>query len=119
MAATLLTGMVSAQDNTKFISQTNEEFKKLISDKTVQLLDVRTAEEYKQGHIPGAENVDVTSNEFVNRLRSLDIKRPVAVYCRSGARSKTAATKLAAKGFKVYELDKGFMNWDGQKSDTQ
>lgn len=117
--ATLFSSLVSAQDNAKFTSQTNDEFKKLIADKAVQLLDVRTADEYKQGHIPGAENVDLNSNEFLNRLRSLDSNKPVAVYCRSGARSKAAATKLAAKGFKVYELDKGFMNWDGEKSAAQ
>lgn len=98
-----------------FISQSNEEFAKTISDSNVQLVDVRTPEEFAEGHIPGAMNIDVRNANFDERISELDSGRPVAVYCRSGSRSKTAAQKLVAKGFKVYELNKGFINWDGPK----
>lgn len=99
-----------------FVSQNNEEFAATISDSNVQLVDVRTAEEFADGHIPGAVNIDVKRDDFDEVVAAgLDSGRPVAVYCRSGARSKVAAKRLAGKGFKVYELDRGFMNWDGPK----
>ena len=97
-------------------SQGNEEIAATISDRNVQLVDVRTAEEFADGHIPGAINIDVKMDDFDELAAAwLDLGRPVAVYCRSGARSKTAAKRLAGKGFKVYELNHGFMNWDGPK----
>lgn len=99
-----------------FVSQGNEEFAATISDSNVQLVDVRTAEEFADGHIPGAVNIDVKRDDFDELAAAgLDSGRPVAVYCRSGARSKVAAKRLAGKGFTVYELDSGFMNWDGPK----
>ena len=99
-----------------FVSQSNQEFAATISDSNVQLVDVRTAEEFADGHIPGAVNIDVKRDDFDEVVAAgLDNGRPVAVYCRSGARSKVAAKRLAGKGFKVYELNNGFMNWDGPK----
>lgn len=99
-----------------FVSQDNTGFAETIADSNVQVVDVRTPEEYAAGHIPGAANIDVKSEEFDTKAAELDKDRPVAVYCRSGARSKVAAKRLADKGFTVYELDNGFMNWDGPKA---
>ncbi|MDE5890554.1 MAG: rhodanese-like domain-containing protein, partial [Bacteroidales bacterium] len=66
--------------------------------------------------IPGAVNIDVKREDFDELAAAwLDLGRPVAVYCRSGARSKVAAKRLAGKGFKVYELNHGIMNWNGPK----
>ncbi len=96
-----------------FISQSNKEFAETISDSNVQLVDVRTPEEFAAGHIPGAVNMDVKGADFDDKAAILEAERPVAVYCRSGARSKIAAKRLVTKGFTVYELNNGFMNWDG------
>lgn len=98
----------------KYIPQNNEEFAKTISDKTIQLIDVRTPEEYALGHIPGACNMDVNADGFARKITTLDKQKPVAVYCRSGKRSKIAARELASMGFKVYELDSGMINWNGK-----
>lgn len=98
-----------------FVSQDNAGFAQTISDKTIRLLDVRTPAEFAERHIPDACNIDVLDENFDSRIDSLDRDRPVAVYCRSGARSKKAAEKLAAKGFEVFELNSGFMHWDGAK----
>ncbi|MCM1177807.1 MAG: rhodanese-like domain-containing protein [Bacteroidales bacterium] len=111
-ALALLSGGCRAQDG--FTSMDNREFAKAIETGGVQLVDVRTAGEFADGHIPGAINIDVKGDDFDMRAAELlDKEQTVAVYCRSGARSKTAAQHLVEKGFKVYELDKGFMNWDG------
>lgn len=114
--AFLFGGAVHAQNGStsKFVSQSNIDFAKTISNASVQLIDVRTPSEYVSGHIPGARNIDVNSSRFDKQAEALDKAKPVAVYCRSGARSKAAARKLVAKGFKVYELDKGIMNWNGK-----
>lgn len=101
-----------------FKSVGNAEFARIIADTTVQLVDVRTPAEFAAGHIPEAVNIDVRGEKFDEEVRStLDPSRPVAVYCRSGARSKTAAHALAENGFRVYELNKGFMNWNGARTE--
>lgn len=84
----------------------------LASDPAIQLLDVRTVEEYKAGAIPNARQLDMRSADFIDQAeRLLDKSRPVAVYCRGGGRSRIAAWQLVDKGFKVYNLDKGFDSW--------
>ena len=105
------------RSSARFESMTNAEFATIIADTTVQLVDVRTPAEFAVGHIPTAKNIDVRGENFDKEAdQQLDKSRPVAVYCRSGARSKTAAQALAAKGYRVYELNKGFMNWNGPRT---
>lgn len=89
------------------------QFEELIKSPSVQLVDVRTLAEHMEGHIPGSLNINVKDEAgfptAVDEL--LDKNREVAVYCRSGRRSRTAADILVKKGFKVYNLDKGILNW--------
>ena len=88
------------------------QFEELIKDSNVQLLDVRTLEEHMEGHIPGSKLIDVKDENFSSCVDELLSKeKKVAVYCRSGRRSRTAAELLIKKGFKVYNLDKGILNW--------
>ena len=90
-----------------------EQFKELLKDTTVVLLDVRTPEEFGQGHIPGALNIDVKDSLFVqNVLDQVAEHAKVAVYCRSGRRSLTAADKLSAEGYDVVNLEGGFLAWE-------
>ena len=86
----------------------------------MQLVDVRTPEEFAEGHIPDALNINVMDENFIDlAISSLDRKRAVAVYCRSGRRSKTAAGELAKEGFKVVELEGGFLGWNGPKTEPE
>lgn len=94
-------------------SVNNDEFAKVISAKKVQIVDVRSSKEFDEGHIKNAVNMDVLKVEFNDQIQSLKKKVPVAVYCRSGKRSKVAAKKLASLGYTVYELDKGIAAWNG------
>lgn len=106
------------RSSARFESKTNAEFAAIIADTAVQLVDVRTAAEFAAGHIPEAKNIDVRGDNFDREAKAtLSKERPVAVYCRSGARSKTAARRLAAMGYRVYELNTGFMNWNGQRTE--
>jgi phage shock protein E len=89
----------------------NAEFKAAIAA-GYQLLDVRTAQEYAQGHIPGAVNVPI--DVLPQTLSSIDKGKPVAVYCATGARSLNAQQFLAAQGFRtVVNLAQGVASWDG------
>ncbi|MCP9612712.1 rhodanese-like domain-containing protein [Coprobacter tertius] len=90
-----------------------KDFQKLIQEKNVQLIDVRTPEEYSAGHIQGAKNIDIKSPDFEEQIKKLDKKKPVALYCRSGRRSLDAAGRIQKLGFnEIYNLEKGFENWE-------
>ena len=90
-----------------------DDFQTTVADKNIQLVDVRTAEEYAEQHIPGAVNIDVYAEDFIGQCKAkLDASRPVAVYCRSGKRSASAAAQLRKAGFKdVLNLDGGILGW--------
>lgn len=76
------------------------------------IIDVRTAEEFNEGHLENAFNIDWTGNDFEQQTASLDKGKPIFVYCLSGARSAQAAEFLRSKGFKtVYNMEGGIMQW--------
>lgn len=91
----------------------------LKSDKSVQLIDVRTPEEYKAGHLEGAKNIDFYSKDFAQQMAKLDKNKPVAVYCAVGGRSASATDKLKSLGFaKIYDLDGGIRGWTASGKKT-
>ena len=85
----------TGKDSDKFKNLSSDQFEEMIQDKTIQLVDVRTVAEYSEGHIPGSININVLDNEFGTNIEELLQKdRPVAVYCKSGRRSRNAANIL-------------------------
>ena len=93
----------------------------LAKDKSIQLVDVRTPEEYAAGHIEGARLMDYYDPNFAAQLAKLDKTKPVAVYCAAGGRSGSAAEQLNKMGFKkVYDLVGGMRAWrsEGKKAVT-
>ena len=89
-----------------------DEYEKQISGDEVLIVDVRTPNEYKSGHIEGAVLVDVTEGSFDQKIQEYDKNQPVYIYCRSGSRSANAMRKMKAMGFtEVYDLRGGVMNW--------
>ena len=102
-------------ESRRFVSVDEAEFAKAIESEGVQIVDARTAGEFASGHIVGAINIDINSEKFDTEVTKLDKKRPVAVYCRSGRRSKIAAERIAELGFKqITELDGGILSWSGK-----
>lgn len=91
-----------------------KEFKTLISKEKVQLVDVRTPDEFSAGAISGAVNIDVNNTDvFDKEIQKLDKSKPVYVYCRSGARSQKAAQKMSEMGFtSIIDLQGGYMAWN-------
>ncbi|MEI9919761.1 MAG: rhodanese-like domain-containing protein [Bacteroidota bacterium] len=76
------------------------------------VLDVRTPEEYSNGHIAGSQNIDFKDPSFDANILTLDKARPYAVYCASGVRSGKAAEIMRQNGFtNVFTLAGGLKTW--------
>lgn len=92
----------------------NADFAEIISSSDIVLVDVRTADEYMASHISGAINIDVQSEDFLTEAKqNIGKDMAVAVYCRTGVRSRKAAAMLSSAGYKVYNLKTGILGWDG------
>lgn len=90
-----------------------EEFEQLLADTAgVVLIDVRTQQEYDEAHLKGAILIDVKDKQFRDKCISrLPAGKTIAIYCRSGFRSKTAAEILSEAGFEVINLKAGIVGW--------
>ncbi len=76
------------------------------------ILDVRTPDEFKEGHLPGAVNLDLHAPDFEQQVAKLDRDKTYLVYCRSGRRSAAALEVFARLGFQhVNHLQKGLLEW--------
>lgn len=96
----------------KILSVTASVFADSIDNPGVQLVDVRTPDEFAAGNISGSVNIDVLTGHFGETAATmLDKAYTVAVYCRSGNRSKNAAKTLSMMGYNVVELDGGYNDW--------
>lgn len=115
-----LSSLYGCKPKGDFDSLSVDEFASRIQNEEVQRLDVRTPGEYSEGHIMKFININVMDDSFVDMADTLlDKDRPVALYCRSGNRSKKAAMILSEKGYKVLELDKGFNAWQAAGKDIE
>lgn len=87
----------------------------VISQKTqgsLQVLDVRTPEEFQSGCIEGAKNIDFEASNFEEKISNLDKSSNYLIYCRSGRRSALAVSKMKELGFhNIIELRGGINNW--------
>lgn len=88
----------------------------LKQDENAFILDVRTPEEVEDGYIPEATNIDIYLGQgFLDELEKLDKSKNYYVYCRSGNRSGQACALMNNAGFEnAYNLEGGFMNWEGE-----
>lgn len=90
----------------------SDKFEQKLDVENVQLVDVRTPEEFAEGHLPNAINVNVMDDNFDAEMAKLDKEKSVMVYCKSGGRSAKAASKLKVQGFKnISDLDGGITSW--------
>jgi phage shock protein E len=88
------------------------DFAEVITAPGVQIIDVRTPEEFAGGHIAGAVNIPVQQSDFVEQVSRLDANGTYAVYCRSGNRSRPAVDAMRRAGIdSIYELASGTKGW--------
>lgn len=105
-------GTAAGSDSDGEILSPVEYMKMLEADNNAYLLDVRRADEYAAGHLPGAALLDVTDSiAFARGVELLDKEKNIYIYCRSGRRSRKAATILTSKGFRVYDMRGGYNAW--------
>ena len=87
----------------------------LIQNDSVQIIDVRTPKEFKEGHIKNAKNIDFLSASFPDDIAVLDKQKPILIYCRSGNRSgKSIEIFLKAGYTHLYHLDGGMLKWNAE-----
>lgn len=90
-----------------------EIFSAKIGNENTILIDVRTPDEFAEGHIPSAINLNYNSTDFDDELDKLDKTKIYLVYCRSGARSVNAATMMSERNFTtIYTLKGGILGWN-------
>jgi phage shock protein E len=88
-------------------------FSTVVTTPGITIIDVRTPEEFAQGHIEGAVNYNVEGPDFANQIMALDPAGVYAVYCRSGNRSQPAVAQLSSVGINsIFELEPGIIGWE-------
>lgn len=90
----------------------------LNQDTNAVIIDVRTEDECSEGIIPNAINIDIYKGQgFIYLIEELDKTKNYYLYCKAGSRSAQACAVMNQLGFeKTYNLEGGFMNWDGEVS---
>lgn len=87
-------------------------FKQFFEEDAFVLIDVRTEDEFKSGHLKGATNIDFYKETFEDDLDTLDKRKRYLVYCRSGNRSRQTMFLMKDLGFEeVYNLANGIISW--------
>ncbi len=100
---------------------TPEECDALLKQQDIQLVDVRTEQEYGNGHLKEAILINIQGQDFTTKAtQQLDKQKPVIIYCRSGRRSMQAAQILVNEGFEtVYNMKGGILAWQAEGLPTE
>lgn len=114
----LLEGIFGSCSTGSVVTVDNAGFQKILTDEdaAAMLLDVRTAEEFADGHLRGAVNADVLADGFTAKAVAVLRERGAKVACVY-CRSLDAAAKLSKAGFKVINLDNGIIGWQNAGGD--
>ena len=85
---------------------------KIITDESAVVIDVRTPQEFTDGHIPNSILIDIYNPVFQEKVLTLDKTKNYYIYCRSGNRSYHAGMFMLSKGFSnVHHLEDGIICW--------
>ena len=109
----MLPGGLMAQATRPAIKQIDiEQFDKMRTQKNTVVLDVRTSQEYQQGHVPGSVNIDIGDPQFRRKVAALDQSKTYLVHCARGVRSARATRIMAPMGFaNLFDYHGGFDEW--------
>ncbi|SEA27487.1 rhodanese-like domain-containing protein [Psychroflexus halocasei] len=107
---------IQAQEKHEILSP--QEFCDKMKSDDVQIIDVRTPKEYKNGHIKNSTLINFFDDDFKEQLSKLPEDKKILVYCRSGNRSGKASEILENLGYKnIYDLKGGMLLWEKAKTD--
>lgn len=105
----------SQSDAIKVLTPT--EFKEKSANQTI--IDIRTPQEFNQGHIEGAVNINYYDSNFMDQIAKYDKNQPLFIYCRSGNRTSPASRKIADFGFtQINDLEGGILYWIKNNNET-
>lgn len=101
------------QNQVKVVSP--KEVNSLLKDNSIQVIDVRTPEEFEESHLKNAKNINYLGTNFSKSISALNKNIPVLIYCRSGKRSSESVEQFLKAGFKkIYNLEGGILNWKAE-----
>ena len=108
----MFSSLIALNAQSKIETNSTEVNTMLQKDKKLIVLDVRTPEEFKEGHLKGAINIDIRQSDALAKIDKLDHNAKYIVHCRTNHRSKTAVDHMVQSGFKtVYQMMDGFTGW--------
>ena len=115
LSVLLMAGCAAPAANKSYRQISGEEAAVMMEVETGYIiLDVRTAHEFQEGHIPGAVNIPNETIETAEIPELPDKDQLILVYCRSGNRSKQASEKLAMLGYTNIVEFGGISDWTGE-----
>lgn len=114
-------GACAQSPNAKQTNLNVEEVSQLLTDnKEIVLIDVRTPDEYQQGHIAGSQLINFYGNNFKDEIAKLDQEKEYVIYCRSGGRSGKAVNMMQEMGFQnVHNMSGGILAWNRANYKTE
>lgn len=107
---------INKESNSQFSQEIStlslQNWKEKYDSEDYEVIDIRTLEEYSQGHISNSQLIDFYGTDFSNTLNQLDKSKKYLIYCRSGSRSSSALEVFKQLDFlEVYELQGGVLSW--------
>lgn len=103
---------ISSCNSNSWTDLTPDKFEKAYTADGIVTIDVRTADEYAEGHLYHAINIDWQTDGFMDEItKNFNKNLTMAIYCRSGKRSAAAAQALSDAGYKVLNLIGGYTAW--------
>jgi len=114
--ALLVTGLSACAQSGGSNLDVTQVAKMIADNEDIVLIDVRTPEEFMQGHLDGAKLIDFYDTNFQDEINKLDTAKKYVVYCRSGGRSAKSVSAMKKAGFgEVYNMSGGVLAWQSAK----
>jgi len=110
--ALLVTGISACAQKGGSNLDVNQVSEMVAENQEIVLIDVRTPEEFQEGHLEGAKLINFYDTDFQEEIKKLDSAKKYVVYCRSGGRSSKSVSAMKKMGFTdVYNMSGGILAW--------
>jgi len=112
LMALLVTGISACAQKGGSNLDVNQVSEMVAENQEIVLIDVRTPEEFQEGHLEGAKLINFYDTDFQEEIKKLDSAKKYVVYCRSGGRSSKSVSAMKKMGFTdVYNMSGGILAW--------